>query len=117
MERAGKAAAEAIWRFAGPLPALVLCGPGNNGGDGRGIARELAARGVEVRVAPLGELPVEPAPLLIDALFGTGLSRPIAEAPVLLELAAAARGLGATHPPSRAAAAPGKHPSSPPTQH
>ena len=28
MERAGKAAAEAIWRYAGPLPALVLCGPG-----------------------------------------------------------------------------------------
>jgi NAD(P)H-hydrate repair Nnr-like enzyme with NAD(P)H-hydrate epimerase domain len=34
MERAGKGAAEAIWRFAGPLPTLVLCGPGNNGGDG-----------------------------------------------------------------------------------
>ena len=45
MERAGKGAAEAIWRFAGPLPALVLCGPGNNGGDGYVIARELAARG------------------------------------------------------------------------
>src|ERR1044072_3990408 len=103
MERAGKAAAEAIWRFAGPLPALVLCGPGNNGGDGRVIARELAARGVEVRVAALGELPVEPAPLLIDALFGTGLSRPIAEAPVLLELAAAARVRVAIDLPSGAA--------------
>ncbi len=34
MERAGAAAAEAAWRFAGPLPTLVLCGPGNNGGDG-----------------------------------------------------------------------------------
>ncbi len=55
MERAGKAAAEAIWRFAGPLPALVLCGPGNNGGDGYVIARELAARGVAVRVAALAE--------------------------------------------------------------
>ena len=44
MERAGQAAAEAIWRFAGPLPTLVLCGPGNNGGDGYVIARELAAR-------------------------------------------------------------------------
>ena len=97
MERAGKAAAEAIWRFAGPLPALVLCGPGNNGGDGYVIARELAARGVAVRVAALGEPrtpaaraaceswagPVEtlaeaaPATMLIDALFGTGLGRPL----------------------------------------
>jgi hydroxyethylthiazole kinase-like uncharacterized protein yjeF len=97
MERAGKAAAEAVWRFAGPLPALVLCGPGNNGGDGYVIARELAARGVAVRVASLGEPgtpaagaaragwggPVErleaapPEALLIDSLFGTGLTRPL----------------------------------------
>jgi hydroxyethylthiazole kinase-like uncharacterized protein yjeF len=90
MERAGKAAAEAIWRFAGPLPALVLCGPGNNGGDGRVIARELAARGVDVRTATLDDLAAEPAPLLIDALFGTGLSRPLEQARMLLDLAAAA---------------------------
>ena len=95
MERAGKAAAEAIWRHAGPLPALVLCGPGNNGGDGYVVARELGARGVNVRVAALAEPksaaaraareswtgpvgPLDdaaPAPLLIDALFGTGLGR------------------------------------------
>ncbi|HEV2746309.1 MAG TPA: NAD(P)H-hydrate epimerase, partial [Allosphingosinicella sp.] len=95
MERAGLAAAEAIWRFAGPLPALILCGPGNNGGDGYVIARALAERGVAVRVAALAEPataaaasartlwpgPVEPlaaaapAPLLVDALFGTGLTR------------------------------------------
>lgn len=90
MERAGKAAAEAIWRYAGPLPALVLCGPGNNGGDGRVIARELAARGIEVRVATLADLGAEAAPLLIDALFGTGLSRPLEQPQVLLDLAAAA---------------------------
>ena len=97
MERAGKAAAEAIWRHAGPLATLVLCGPGNNGGDGYVIARELEARGVKVRVAALAEpksdaarqaratwtAPVEalgeaaPAPLLVDALFGTGLGRPL----------------------------------------
>jgi hydroxyethylthiazole kinase-like uncharacterized protein yjeF len=107
MERAGKAAAEAIWRYAGPLPTLVLCGPGNNGGDGYVIARILRARGVAVRVAGLAEPksdaaraaraswegPVEaleeagPAPLLIDALFGTGLARP-------LDAAVAARLLG-----------------------
>ncbi|HEX8450330.1 MAG TPA: NAD(P)H-hydrate dehydratase [Allosphingosinicella sp.] len=97
MERAGAAAAEAIWRFAGPLPALILCGPGNNGGDGYVIARHLVERGSKVRVAALGESrtpdagkarsawtgPVEtfadasPAPLLVDALFGTGLARPL----------------------------------------
>ena len=96
MERAGAALAEAACRFAGPLPALVLCGPGNNGGDGYVAARHLAERGLDVRVAALAEPKgeaakwarsqwtgaVEPlsqetkaAPLLIDALFGTGLKR------------------------------------------
>ncbi len=97
MERAGAAAAEAICRFAGPLPALVICGPGNNGGDGYVIARHLAERGAKVRVAAFAEPKtaeariaraawpgaVEPledaaaAPLLVDALFGTGLGRPL----------------------------------------
>src|SRR6478609_11017367 len=55
MERAGAALAEAAFRFAGPLPALVLCGPGNNGGDGYVAARHLAQRGLAVRVAALAE--------------------------------------------------------------
>jgi ADP-dependent NAD(P)H-hydrate dehydratase / NAD(P)H-hydrate epimerase len=97
MDRAGTAAAEAIWRYTAASPALILCGPGNNGGDGYVIARRLAERGVPVRVAALAppaseaaraaraawEGPVEtlaqatPAPLLVDALFGTGLTRPL----------------------------------------
>jgi hydroxyethylthiazole kinase-like uncharacterized protein yjeF len=97
MDRAGTAAAEAIWRYAGPLPTLILCGPGNNGGDGYVIARALKERGIDVRVAALGEPkagaarraadlwngPVETlaeaasAELLVDALFGTGLARPL----------------------------------------
>ena len=88
MERAGEALAEAVYRFAGPTPVLILAGPGNNGGDGFVAARHLAKRGVDVRVAALGkspkgwEGPVEflsgktrAAPVLIDALFGTGLKR------------------------------------------
>lgn len=96
MERAGAALAEAVYRFAGPMPVLVLCGPGNNGGDGYVAARHLAGRGVTVRVAALGEpksdaaararskwegqvealsSDIPSAPILIDALFGTGLKR------------------------------------------
>src|SRR5205809_395525 len=55
MERAGAALAGAVYRFAGPLPALILVGPGNNGGDGYVVARHLADRGVKVRVAALAE--------------------------------------------------------------
>ena len=105
MERAGAALAEAAYRFAGPMPALILCGPGNNGGDGYVAARHLAERGVEVRVAALSEpkssaarwarnewagdveqlsQEMEPAPLLIDALFGTGLKRGLNEPVSLL---------------------------------
>lgn len=100
MERAGAAVAEAVWRFAATPPALILCGPGNNGGDGYVAAHYLRERGVRVRVAASGEPrtdaakaararwdgPVEPldvvhgAPLLVDCLFGTGLARPLDEA-------------------------------------
>ena len=122
MERAGLAAAEAIRRFAGPIPALVLCGPGNNGGDGYVIARTLREKGGEVRVAALAEPrseaakdararwdgPVESfgegeaAPLLVDALFGTGLGRPLDEAVAqrLCNLAGQARVRAAVDLPS-----------------
>jgi len=106
MERAGAALAEAVWQFAGAMPALILCGPGNNGGDGYVAARHLAAKGVVVRVAALADPaseaarwaasqwsgPVEPlgdetvaAPALVDCLFGTGLKKPLEEA-VLINL-------------------------------
>jgi len=96
MERAGAALAEAAYRYGGPMKTLVLCGPGNNGGDGYVAARHLFEREVDVRVAALAEPksdaaksarsrwtgPVEAltgetrgAALVIDALFGTGLRR------------------------------------------
>ena len=78
MKCAGAALAEAAWRFAGPLDTLILCGPGNNGGDGRVAARHLEARGMTVRVATLETMAdAKPAPMLIDCLFGTGLKRPL----------------------------------------
>lgn len=97
MERAGQAVADAVVQRFRPQPTLVLCGPGNNGGDGYVAARLLKQRGWPVEVRALGE-PGTPdaqamsagwdgttAPLdgglegalVIDALFGAGLSRPL----------------------------------------
>lgn len=58
MERAGAGVAAALERRYGPVLALrvlVLCGPGNNGGDGFVAARHLIARGAHVRVGLVGE--------------------------------------------------------------
>ena len=81
VERAGAALALAIRRFVGPRETLLLCGPGNNGADGRVAARHLAEAGYAVRIASLDDLAeAEPAPLLIDCLFGTGLNRGLEDA-------------------------------------
>jgi ADP-dependent NAD(P)H-hydrate dehydratase / NAD(P)H-hydrate epimerase len=101
MENAGAALAEAIMARFVRIPAIVLCGPGNNGGDGFVVARRLAQAGWPVRVALLGRqerlhgdaataakawsgdiVSLEPgvlqgAGLVVDALFGAGLTRPI----------------------------------------
>ena len=102
MEHAGRAVADEITkRHAQPVPVLVMCGPGNNGGDGFVAARHLKSRGWNVRVALLGErgalkgdaafesvqwpgetIPLSPealkgAKLVIDGLIGAGLARPL----------------------------------------
>jgi hydroxyethylthiazole kinase-like uncharacterized protein yjeF len=102
MQRAGEAVArEVAQRWTRPRPITVLCGPGNNGGDGFVAAIALAQSGWPVRVALLGELRtlrgdaqlyakrwsggieplsaqvIEGAELVVDALFGSGLSRPL----------------------------------------
>ena len=97
MEIAGSGAADWVWRIAAGRPVTVLCGPGNNGGDGYVVARELARRGASVTlVAPLepttaaaiaarqsfGEAAAERGRggVLVDCLFGSGLARPLSPA-------------------------------------
>ena len=97
MERAGQAVADAVCARFQPQRAVILCGPGNNGGDGYVAARLLKARGWPVEVLALappaaadaraardqwdgrvGELSAAPSEgLYIDALFGAGLARPL----------------------------------------
>jgi ADP-dependent NAD(P)H-hydrate dehydratase / NAD(P)H-hydrate epimerase len=101
MEAAGRAVARAAMRRFRPVRTLVLAGPGNNGGDGYVIARLLDQAGWPVAVAALA--PPRPgsdaaavaarwrgpmvafsaaeaarAGLVVDAVFGAGLSKPVA---------------------------------------
>ena len=101
MLSAGQAVADAARDLVEEGPIIVICGPGNNGGDGFVAAAELAAQGRDVSVilmpgreALQGDaasaargwkypiLPFNPQAigrpaLIIDALFGAGLSRPV----------------------------------------
>jgi NAD(P)H-hydrate epimerase len=101
MEAAGAAVAREVQRRWPRSPIAVLCGPGNNGGDGVVAARHLRDAGWPVRLALLGDraalkgdaaaafaqwagdiAPLTPdilddAALAVDALFGAGLARPL----------------------------------------
>lgn len=102
MERAGRAVADrVVARHPPGTRIFIACGPGNNGGDGFIAARILSERGYSVRLALLGSREVlegdaaeaarlfhgevEPmnaealrgAGVIVDALFGAGLSRPL----------------------------------------
>jgi hydroxyethylthiazole kinase-like uncharacterized protein yjeF len=119
MERAGWAVANAIRARYRPCRVLVACGPGNNGGDGYVAARLLAREGWPVAIAPLalprGDAaaaaarwhgPVVPfaaertaqADLVVDALFGAGLTRAIG--PEVTTFLAAAPRIAAIDVPS-----------------
>ncbi len=113
MQRAGRGAAEWVWRMAAGRAVTVLCGPGNNGGDGYVISQALRERGAAVTViaaaAPatdaartarglfqgevLGPQADSHGAVLVDCLFGSGLTRPLTP-----EHHALLTRLAATHP-------------------
>ncbi len=98
MERAGGAVADAVVARFSPRPTVVLVGPGDNGGDGYVVARLLKAQGWPIRIESMatpktaaaavaaalwnGETTALTerggrADLVIDAIFGAGLDRPL----------------------------------------
>jgi hydroxyethylthiazole kinase-like uncharacterized protein yjeF len=104
MQRAGRGAAEWVWRVAAGRPVTVLCGPGNNGGDGYVIAETLRRRGLAVAVIAPAEPKTDAARtagaawqgpvgldaaesqggVFVDCLFGSGLTRPLGGADEML---------------------------------
>ena len=117
MENAGAAVADAVDTHYPFANVVVLCGPGNNGGDGFCAAANLRQRGYKVRVvllaspeelrgdaaemakrwgrppSPMDEAALKGATLIIDALFGAGLTRPLEGAAADAVRAANASGL------------------------
>ncbi|MFN3075539.1 MAG: NAD(P)H-hydrate dehydratase [Alphaproteobacteria bacterium] len=117
MAAAGWAVARAVRRRFRPRPVAVLCGPGNNGGDGFVVARELSRAGWPVRLAlfgsvetltgdarwaasrwsgpvlPMSESVLDGCGLVVDALFGAGLGRPLAGAAAVVVEALSRRDL------------------------
>jgi ADP-dependent NAD(P)H-hydrate dehydratase / NAD(P)H-hydrate epimerase len=100
MERAG-AAAYACMRSRWPAlkSIAVICGGGNNGGDGQVLARLARQDGLSVRVCDVGKQPFDPAclagcELVIDALLGIGV-----RAPLSTQLASAIGAINASHLP------------------
>lgn len=107
MDAAGLAVAKVIAKNWAPCPTLVACGPGNNGGDGFVIARYLQSWGWPVRVATVADAnrytgdalhhfrlwtgpsqrlsaaALDGAHLVVDALFGAGLGRPVKQETLL----------------------------------
>ncbi|MET0252248.1 MAG: NAD(P)H-hydrate dehydratase [Novosphingobium sp.] len=112
MRTAGRGAGEWVWRLTAGRPVTLLCGPGNNGGDGYVIAELIRERGGAVTVLAMREPATDAArnartgyggevlPLvaphhggaLVDCLFGSGLNRGLPEA-----LVAALAGLAERH--------------------
>lgn len=114
MQRAGECIVQEVVHRWTPRPVTVLCGPGNNGGDGFVVASALADGRWPVRVALLGNIEalrgdarqhaqrwhgsvervspraIDEAELVVDALFGAGLNRPL-ESQVIDTLSFAAR--------------------------
>lgn len=99
MQIAGRGAAEWVWRIAAGRPVTVLCGPGNNGGDGYVIAEAIRERGGSVSVVAatdpktdaarnaralfggqvLGPDAAPKGDIFVDCLFGSGLTRALSD--------------------------------------